>query len=125
MIARWTSLLAGAAATGIGVAYYFEGRDESSRWSSAGRDPQGRIFEITQREAAQLHDDAETHQTYGAIGMVTGGLLLAMGGVLWAVESGRVDWLGEPEPGVRPYAYRITPFVRCGAGTQLGLAARF
>lgn len=76
---------AGAAAAGIGVVFGLLSNGSRAQVTGAGRDAQGRVVSLTQREAAALAANAQTQAIVANVLFVTGGALAATGVVFLVI----------------------------------------
>lgn len=120
----WSCLIAGAAMIGAGGVAWWIGRGEQSDVENAGRNDDGAIDGISQREAARLQRDAESHKRWGTAGLAVGGALAIAGFALSWWPPDRVEREPapvQPEPSVRPFT-RLHLLVGPGA---IGVSGQF
>lgn len=123
---RWGLLGGGLAAGVVGAAVYSLGVSEQSTFDDrlAQRDREGRVTGVSQVEADRIQSNVGDLKTLGAASMITGGVLLAAGLVVWALEPDPPPCVApaepEPEPEVRPFS--LVPVIGPdGPGFAFGL----
>lgn len=115
---RWTCLLLGAAAIGVGGSAYYLGAAEDDVVASATRENDV-VQNVSQTEAKRRQDAGDNRRQFGVASIGIGAALLAVGITLWALEPAPVAKAKievEPEPDVRPFGYRIGPRVDPSSG---------
>lgn len=112
-VGKWTCLLSGAFAIGLGTAWYSTGSSQADEIEDASRDESGIVVGITQRGAVRLEDEASSHKTRGVVAMTAGAALVAAGVVVWWLQPRPIAPVppAPSEPPVRPYARRILPLI--------------
>ena len=78
----WTLSGLGVASLGIGTALYIAGRSDLSSLEDLDRDNEGRIRNITQRNAARMEEDVQNRLNMGK-GYILGGIALGAIAVTW------------------------------------------
>ena len=78
----WTLSGLGVASLGIGTALYIVGRSDQSSLEDLERDDEGRIRNITQRNAARMEADVQSRLEAGK-GYIIGGITLGALAVAW------------------------------------------
>ncbi|MFN3200801.1 MAG: hypothetical protein ACE366_20550 [Bradymonadia bacterium] len=122
----------GVATATAGLTTYVLGVGDEDEIVDARRDEQGIIIGLTQVQAQEMQENADSRQSTGVILMAAGGALLASALVVWlmAPEEASAPEAQplRPVPGIRPYGMprvATTPGGEATVGAEVGFTLSF